>query len=416
MSQPDALAREQVRDRVLLVVILTVFLDLVGFGITIPLLPFYVKSMSTTGRAADITGLLIGSYSLAQALATPWLGRLSDRYGRRSVILLSLLGNAASMVLFALAVHHKVLALLFVSRILAGVTAGNLGACQAAIADVTEKSERATAMGRLGAGIGLGLIAGPFIGGQTGNIAPWAPPVAAALMAILDFVLAAILMPDTRKFRVEPALDVSGQVTKSVRLIDMLRDRRMAAVLALFFLTFTAMTCMSVALPLLSHLRFGWTGVQVGYMFGAFGVCGVVIQGFLMKRLSARFNEVSMVIAAGVFIAAGMLFAAAATQPWMLVVGNILIGIGVSINNPLISALASKMAPPGMQGVALGYAQSSGSWARTIWPPTWGFMYEHVAPVAPFFGSAIASLLMVFVAATLRAQPAPVSVQKPTEN
>lgn len=416
MTKPTASAREQVRDRVLLVVVLTAFLDLVGFGITIPLLPFYVKSMSVSGPGSDVTGYVISSYSLAQSLATPWLGRLSDRYGRRVVILVSLMGNAASMILFALAVHYKVLALLFVSRILAGVTAGNLGACQAAIADVTDKSERAAAMGRLGAGIGLGLIVGPFLGGQTGKIAPWAPPVAAAVMALLDVVLAAILMPETRKFREEQPASDGAAPAKSVRLWDLLADRRMAAVFGLFFLTFTAMTCLNVAFPYLSHDRFGWTGQDVAYMFGVFGVISVVIQGFLMKRLTARFNDVSMVIAAGIFIASGMLLSAVSTHPWMLVMGNVFIGIGVAINNPVISALASKVAPPQFQGIALGYAQSSGSWARTVWPSTWGLMYKHIAPVAPFIGSATAALLMVLVAATLRTRPAPASEQKPTES
>jgi len=413
MSTPDASARAQVRDRVLLVVVLTVFLDLVGFGITIPQLPFYVKKMANPEIAGNLTGLLIGSYSFAQALATPVLGRLSDKYGRRAVILISLLGNAASMFLFALAVEELMLPLLFVSRILAGVTAGNLGACQAAIADVTDKSERSAAMGRLGAGIGLGLIVGPFIGGQTGKIAEWAPPIAAAIMALLDLVLAAILMPETRQFRQDqPAPNSKAQTASFMELIA---DRRMFAVFVLFFLTFTAMTCLNVAFPLLSAARFGWTGVEVGHMFGAFGLSGVIIQGFLMKRLSARFSEVSMVITAGLLISAGMICSAMATRPWMLIVGNVLIGIGVSINNPVLSAVASKVAPPNVQGAALGYAQSAGSWARTIWPPTWGFMYDHVAPVAPFIGAATAALLMVFVAATLRGADVP-AAPKPTEN
>lgn len=413
MSTPDASARARVRDRVLLVVVLTVFLDLVGFGITIPQLPFYVKKMANPERAGDLTGLLIGSYSLAQALATPWLGRLSDKYGRRSVILISLLGNALSMFLFALAVEELMLPLLFISRILAGVTAGNLGACQAAIADVTDKSERSAAMGRLGAGIGLGLIVGPFIGGQTGKLAEWAPPIAAAVMALLDLVLAAILMPETRQFRQDQA-PANGKAPNA-SFGELIADRRMLAVLVLFFLTFTAMTCLNVAFPLMSAERFGWTGVEVGYMFGAFGLAGVIIQGFLMKRLTARFNEVSMVITAGLLIAAGMVCSAVAMKPWVLIVGNVLIGIGVSINNPVLSAVASKVAPPNVQGAALGYAQSAGSWARTIWPPAWGIMYGRVAPVAPFIGAATAALLMVLVAATLRGVDGP-AVQEPSES
>lgn len=402
MSTPDASARERVRDRVLLVVVLTVFLDLVGFGLTIPQLPFYVTEMAPPEYAGDVTGLLIGSYSFAQALATPVLGRLSDKHGRRAVILLSLLGNAISMFLFAVAVEMRLLPLLFVSRLLAGVTAGNLGACQAAIADVTEKSERAASMGRLGAGIGLGLIVGPFIGGQAGKIALWAPPIVAAVMALLDLGLAAVLMPETRQFRQDQPSSDGKMQAKTVRLAELLADRRMAAVLALAFLTFTAMTCLNVAFPLLSAARFGWTGVEVGNMFGAFGVSGVIIQGFLMKRLAARFNDISMMMIAGVLIAIGMVIAALSTKSWMLIVGNVFIAVGVALNNPLLSAVASKFAPSHVQGAALGYTQSAGSWARTIWPPTWGFLYNHVAHIGPFIGAATAATLMVLVASTLR--------------
>jgi MFS transporter, DHA1 family, tetracycline resistance protein len=326
-----------------------------------------------------------------------------------------LLGNALSMVLFAVAVQRLMLPLLFISRILAGVTAGNLGACQAAIADVTEKSERSTAMGRLGAGIGLGLIVGPFIGGQTGQLAPWAPPIAAAIMVVIDLILAAVLMPETRQFRQDQPSSGGKSSGKSVRFMELVEDRRMAAIFVLFFLTFTSMTCLNVAFPLLSAERFGWTGVEVGYMFGAFGVSTVVIQGFLMKRLTARFSDVSMVITAGLLMAGGMTFSAISTQAWMLIVGNVLIGVGVSINNPVLSAVASKVAPPQYQGAALGYAQSAGSWARTIWPPAWGFMYGNIGPIAPFIGAATAALLMVVVAMTLRS--ADISgTQKQVEN
>ena len=135
MNIPDPRAR-----RVVVFVFVTVFLDLVGFGIIIPLLPFYVRSM---GGSAETVGFILASFSLTQLLATPFLGGLSDRFGRRPVILLSLAGNAAAMVLFALATKTSLLWLLFASRILAGATAGNRSACQAAIADVTSGARRA---------------------------------------------------------------------------------------------------------------------------------------------------------------------------------------------------------------------------------------------------------------------------------
>ena len=171
------------------------FLDLVGFGIIIPLLPLYVKSM---GGTAETVGFLFASFSLTQLVATPKLGRMSDRIGRKRVIVTSLAGNAASMVLFAIASNIRLLPLLFASRILAGATAGNIAACQAAIADVTRGTARAKGMGRIGAGLGLGMVLGPVIGAWASKLGTSAPPLFAAGLAALDLVAAFFFMPETR--------------------------------------------------------------------------------------------------------------------------------------------------------------------------------------------------------------------------
>src|ERR1019366_589400 len=173
ITSPPAVGADPRAARVVTFVFLTVFLDLIGFGIVIPLFPFYVKSM---GGSARTVGFLLSCFSFTQLVATPFLGRLSDRGGRRQGILFSLAGNAVSMVLFALATKLSLLPLLFASRILAGATAGNLAACQAAIADVTTGERRAWGMGRLRAGIGLGLVLGPALGGALRHFGMGAPP------------------------------------------------------------------------------------------------------------------------------------------------------------------------------------------------------------------------------------------------
>src|SRR5690242_12207075 len=142
------------------------------------------------GGSAETIGVLFGCFSFTQLLATPLLGRVSDRFGRRRVILVSLAGNALSMLGFAFASKFLLLPLLFASRIVAGATAGNIAACQAAVSDVTPPEERAIALGRLGGGINLGVILGPLVAGALSGIGPWAPPAAAAALALVDFVCA----------------------------------------------------------------------------------------------------------------------------------------------------------------------------------------------------------------------------------
>ncbi|UQA54552.1 MFS transporter [Polyangium aurulentum] len=410
-------ARERVRDRVLLVVVLTVFLDLIGFGITIPLLPYYAESMHAS---VQVVGLILSSYSAAQFWATPVLGMLSDRYGRRRIILFSLAGNAASMLLFAAATHYKILYLLFASRIVAGATAGNLSACQAAIADVTVPEERAWAMGRLGAGIGLGMALGPFVASLLSGWGPSAPPLAAGALALLDMVLAAILMPETNPQSapkpVPEAVSAYRGPQKEGRakrppLWEVIGgDRRVLVVLVLYFLTFMAMSSMNVALPVLAKRRFSWDVDQIGYIFGMFGAVGLVIQGFMIQRLAKVFGEIMLVVIASILIATGMVMVAMSGTSTLLVAGILTLAVGIAINNPSISSLASKYASPEHRGATLGFAQSAGTLARTIGPVWAGFLFDKVSAGAPFLGSAIAAALMLMVVTGLsrmKTEPAP---------
>ncbi|HZH77349.1 MAG TPA: MFS transporter, partial [Archangium sp.] len=279
-------ASPQLLRRVEVLVFVTVFLDLVGFGIVIPLMPFYIESM---GGSAQTVGILLSLFSLTQLLATPLLGQLSDRHGRRPVILLSLVANAVAMGLFALASYQHMLVLLFISRLLAGATAGNLAACQAAIADISTPETRARAMGRVGAGIGLGLVLGPGIGGLLAEWGEWFPPLAAAALAGLGALGVLFFMPETHPL---PARTTS----KSPGRLDVLRasprPRALLIVLALYFLVFLGMTNMQVAFALLAKSRFDWGSKEVGYTFAMLGGLGLVIQGGLIGPLSRRVGEV----------------------------------------------------------------------------------------------------------------------------
>lgn len=382
--------------RVLFFVFLTVFLDMVGFGIVIPLLPFYVRSM---GGTAEIVGFILGSFSLTQMIATPILGRLSDRFGRRPVILLSLAGNALSMVIFAVAAERSLLLWLFVSRILAGATAGNLAACQAAVADVTDGPQRAAGMGRLGAGIGLGLVIGPVLGSTLSRLHPAAPPLAAAALALADVIGAYLLMPETRGM-VRAGAPPEERDTRS--LVEALTDRRIVGVMAIYFLTFLCMTSIQVALPLLANARLGWDERQVGHVFGLYGLMALLVQGGLIGRLSRRLGAPTVLVLGALCVGLGMGAIADAATPPLLLVGVALAGFGVGLTNPTLATIASQHAGRGRQGVVLGFAQSSGGAARTVGPVWSGMLYTRLGAAAPFLGSAIAASLSLIVAIALR--------------
>jgi DHA1 family tetracycline resistance protein-like MFS transporter len=376
--------------RVVTFVFLTVFLDLIGFGIVIPLFPFYVQSM---GGSAGTVGVLLGCFSFTQLVATPLLGRLSDRVGRRPVILLSLAGNAASMVLFALATKVSLLPLLFASRILAGATAGNLSACQAAIADVTEGEERARGMGRLGAGIGLGLVLGPALGGFLSRFGMWAPPLGAAGMAVADLIAAFLWMPETHAPAApQAATSTAGpRAARAASFVAVLGQRQIAIVLVLYFCTFLYMTTMQVALALLTKERLGWGQSEVGNVFALFGAVMLVVQGGLIGWIARTFGQVPVVAGGSLLSGAGLAIVSVSYHFAPLLSGLVLLALGLGVTQPMLSSIASEYAGREQRGAILGFAQSAGGLARTVGPLVSGALFEGIGAGAPFAGGAMAA-------------------------
>ena len=385
--------------RVEAVVFVTVFLDLVGFGIVIPMLPLYVQSM---GGSALTVGVLLGCFSFTQLLATPLLGRYSDRHGRRAVILLSLLANAVAMMLFALASYRLMLPLLFASRILAGATSGNIAACQAALADVTTKETRARAMGRIGAGIGLGMVLGPTLGGLFSGLGTWVPPLLAGALALAGFLGALVAMPETHP----PEARVAAKSqTRWAALRDMPRRKALGLVLALFFAVFLAMTTLQVAFALLVQARLNWGTQEVGYTFAVVGGLGVIIQGGLIGPLARMVGEFRLLISGAFLLAAGMVGLAVSHQAMGMMASVVLVGAGMGFLQPLISSLASQVASPSQQGAVLGLAQSCGGLARTVGPVASGWMYASFATQAPFLTGMVSALAAAGLGLLLSREP-----------
>jgi MFS family permease len=382
--------------RVSTFVFLTVFLDLIGFGIIIPLLPLYVHTM---GGSAQTVGFILSSFAFTQLIATPFLGRLSDKLGRRPVILVSLAGNALSMVLFALATQTRALPLLFISRIIAGATAGNISACQAAIADVTDGEERAKGMGRVGAAISLGMVLGPASGSALATLGAWGPPLGAALLALLDLGFAFFLMPETRA----PDAPVTSQRERPRgALREAFGDRKILTVLGLYFLLFLALTNLQVALALLAKERFGWGETETGASFAAFGGISLIVQGLLIGRLVRLFRPIPMAMVGGIAMAFGLAMIAESRSSIVLGAGVCLMALGMGINGPILSTLASDYAGARHRGAILGFAQSSGGLARTVGPVLSGFLFTLGGSTTPFLSGAAASVLFAIVAFSLR--------------
>lgn len=386
-------------ERILPFLTLTVFLDLVGFGIILPLLPSYIAEM---GGTPQMVGVLLASFAASQLVATPILGRISDRYGRRRVIVQSLVANVIAMMVFAVAASRHALWLLFVSRLIAGATSGNIGACQAAIADIASGPERVRAMGRLGAGIGLGMMLGPWIGGRASALGEIAPPLAAAGMALVALAGVMVFLPETNPAVVSDDPKAKPVVRPRLSLGALLSNPKIVIVMGLYFLSFLYMTNLATALALLAGDRFQWGKDRVGDLFGLFGLVSLVTQFVIVGPVSRRVSSANVVLGAGLLAAAALGTIGFTPVSAGLVVGIVMLATAVGLTQPQLASLASHFAGPSQQGTVLGFSQASGSLARAIGPLLWGALYQHFGPTASFIGGAFAAIFAA--AASVRAR------------
>jgi len=351
----------------LIVILTTVFIDLVGFGIVIPVLPFYAEG--TTFNATPRTvGLLFASYSIMQLIFSPILGSLSDKYGRRPVLLISIIGTGIGFLVLGFA---KTLAMLFVGRILDGITGGNISTAQAYIADVTTKENRASGMGLIGAAFGAGFIFGPAIGGILSHWGIHVPFLFAAGLCFANAILLYFKLPETVTSQ-HPAKISAARGRGFGQLINSLKQPRLSFVLTIYFLFVVAFSIMTTAFSLYTMFRFGYDARHTGYLFAYVGVIAVIIQGGLIGRLVKRFGELPLVIV-GALCFAISLFAVPFVGPAAGGLGALLIGGGVfslgnSLATPALTSLASKSAGAEEQGTILGVTQSVASMARAIGP------------------------------------------------
>lgn len=351
----------------LVVIFTTVFIDLVGFGIVIPVLPFYAEG-TLFNATPRMVGLLFASYSIMQLVFSPILGRLSDKYGRRPVLLISIIGTGIGFLILGFA---KTLFLLFVGRILDGITGGNISTAQAYIADVTTKEDRAKGMGLLGAAFGLGFILGPAIGGILSRWGIAVPFLFAAGLCFANALLLYFTLPETVTAD-HPARSSAARGRGLMYLVESLKKPRLGFVLAIYFLFIVAFSIMTTAFSLYTMFRFGYDAQHTGYLFAYVGLIAVVVQGGLIGRLVKRFGELPLVITGAVCFAAS-LFAVPFVGPkagglLALLIGGGVFSLGNSLATPALNSLASKSVGPAEQGTIMGITQSAASLARAVGP------------------------------------------------
>jgi len=381
----------------LLIIFLTVFIDLIGFGIVLPLLPIFSKDFGAHGF---MIGLIMASYSVMQFLFAPWWGRLSDRIGRRPVLLISTAGAALSYSLFAIACRFPGatgLWLLLISRTFAGICGANITVAQAYIADITPPEKRSAKMGLIGMAFGLGFIFGPAIGGiiykYFGITGPgWAAAAfCAANLALAWFVLRESLQSGSEQARPRARM---AQFTHA------LAHPKIGLLITIFFLATFAFTCFETTMGLLVSRNFHLdlkasdsAKGTVGYLFAYCGIIGALVQGGAIGRLVRKMGEPRLIAVSLFLVAISFIILPFIHGNWIdLLVALALLAIGSSLTRPPVFGLISILTPANEQGATIGVAQSVGSLARIFGPIFAATLFDW-RPALPYLACSVVCLI-----------------------
>ena len=376
------------------VLFLIVFVDLVGFGVIIPLLPFFGEHF---GASPAQVGLLMAAYSFTQFLAAPLWGRLSDRIGRRPVLIASLTGAVGAYVWLGFA---DSLWMLFAARLAGGAMAGNISTAFAYVADITGPSNRAKGMGMVGAAFGLGFIFGPAIGGILAGPDPLAadyrtPALAAAALSGLALVLTVLILKESLPPDVRSRHAAIPSATRWRRFRIAITQPSVALLLAISFLATFVFAGMETTFAMWSRRSFGWGPEQNGYLFAFVGLLSAIIQGGLIGRLAKRFGEGRLVVFGSTLLALGMLMIPFSASLASLLAAMVIVALGFSLLSPSLNSLISLQVGAELQGGTMGVARSVTTLARVLGPGWAGALFYYIGKDWPFLGGTLVMAAVV---------------------
>jgi multidrug resistance protein len=365
---------------------MTVFIDLMGFGLVIPILPTYAQQL----HASDfVVGLLIASYSIMQFLFTPFWGRLSDRIGRRPVLLISLAASFAGYLIWGFSTS---LIWLFASRIVAGFGNANIAVAQAYIADITTKENRARGMGMVGAAFGLGFVLGPALGCLLVQNGLGFVGFVAAGFSLVDLILTFFLLPEPKE-RGTFGNDRFGLGIDFY--IKNVTSAKLRVSFLIFFISTFAFANMEATLVLLTSKLYNWGPKENGLLFVYIGILIVIVQGGMIRQLTKKYSEKKLITVGSFLVAAG-LFLTPVTNSWMvLALAMTLLSIGSGINNPCNQSIISKLAPEETVGGVLGLGQSVSTLGRIFGPIVGCALFEKLGYLSPYIAGGLCMIIVV---------------------
>ncbi|MBT4890765.1 MAG: MFS transporter [Rhodospirillales bacterium] len=374
-----------------------VLVDLIGFGLYIPLLPFYAEHYQAT---PFIVGLVMAMFSFAQFISAPFWGNLSDRFGRKPILMI---GMAGSMISYIWLAYADTLWMLFAARALSGLMAGNIAAAFAYMADVTTRETRAKGMGMIGAAFGLGFIAGPAIGGILAGSDPanadfQTPALVAAALSATAFILTMLILKESLSPDVRKKMAGEKRPTRTEQFRAILSQPSTLRIVGLIFLATFVFAGLESTFAMWSRRQFGWGPEQNGYLFAFIGIISAIIQGGLIGRMAKSMGEKTLIIQGAAALALGVFLIPFADNLIVLVIAMMIAGYGYSIITPALNSLISLQASDSEQGSTLGVARSASTLARIAGPAWAGMLFSALGMDWPYFGGAIVMLGVIALA------------------